>query len=128
MHYIVSGSPKPWHVRVLDPNLVEGWLTMKMEAPLSFEMSGTTLPMTQCHILENLNPHHHLCENLVSQLSLHSKYIFKSVSRVPIVSCLMLSKRNVFMWHRVQDIPTQTPQKIQCLIQNAQLYFVHKMI
>jgi len=70
---------------------------MKMEAPLSFEMSGTTYPMTQCHILENLNPHHRLCENLESQLSLHSKYILKSVSCVPIVSCLLLSKRNVFM-------------------------------
>jgi len=39
---------------------------MKMEVPLSFEMLGTTHPMAEHQMPDNLIPHQHHCENVKS--------------------------------------------------------------
>jgi hypothetical protein len=41
-------------------------LTLKMKALHSFELCGTTFPVTQCHNPEDLNLQQHCCENLKS--------------------------------------------------------------
>lgn len=42
---------------------------LKMKAPQSFEMTGTSHPMAQCHIVEDLNPHPYCYENFRSHKS-----------------------------------------------------------
>ena len=49
-----------------------GLLDPEDEGTMTLQMSGTTYPVTQRHLPEDLNPQQHWCENLKSRMSLTS--------------------------------------------------------